>query len=208
MGQPVIVENKGGAGGDIGTDVVAKAPKDGYTIGFASPGPLVFNPLMRKSMPFAWRTTLRRHAARHRAQRAARQSRRAGEDPDRTDRLHQGQSRQGELRVAGRQHERASRRRALQAPHRHRHPAHSLQGQRGSDDRRPWRPHSDALHRCATDSSCSRASCARSPWRTSSDRSSCPISRRSPKRGCRVRSRAPGTGSSRRLERLLPCSIG
>src|SRR6187431_3365301 len=53
MGQPVIVENKGGAGGDIGTDVVAKAPKDGYTIGFASPGPLVFNPLMRKSMPFA-----------------------------------------------------------------------------------------------------------------------------------------------------------
>lgn len=53
MGQPVIVENKVGAGGDLGTDYVAKAPKDGYTIGFASPGPLVFNPLMRKSMPFA-----------------------------------------------------------------------------------------------------------------------------------------------------------
>jgi tripartite-type tricarboxylate transporter receptor subunit TctC len=53
VGQPVIVENKPGAGGDIGTDVVAKAPKDGYTIGFASPGPLVFNPMMRKSMPFA-----------------------------------------------------------------------------------------------------------------------------------------------------------
>ena len=53
MGQPVVVENKSGAGGDIGTDVVAKAPKDGYTIGFASPGPLVFNPMMRKSMSFA-----------------------------------------------------------------------------------------------------------------------------------------------------------
>ena len=53
LGQPVIVDDRGGAGGDIGTDIVAKAPKDGYTIGFASPGPLVFNPMMRKSMPFA-----------------------------------------------------------------------------------------------------------------------------------------------------------
>ena len=53
LGQPVVVENKPGGGGDIGTDIVAKAPKDGYTIGFASPGPLVFNPMMRKSMPFA-----------------------------------------------------------------------------------------------------------------------------------------------------------
>lgn len=53
MGQPVVVENKPGAGGDIATDLVAKSPKDGYTIGFASPAPLVFNPMMRKSMPFA-----------------------------------------------------------------------------------------------------------------------------------------------------------
>ena len=43
LGQPVFVENKPGAGGTIGTAELARATSDGYTIGFASQGTLVFN---------------------------------------------------------------------------------------------------------------------------------------------------------------------
>ena len=43
LGQPVVVENKPGAGGTIATAELARAPADGYTIEFASQGTLVFN---------------------------------------------------------------------------------------------------------------------------------------------------------------------
>ena len=43
LGQPVVVENKAGAGGTIAMAELARAPADGYTIAFASQGTLVFN---------------------------------------------------------------------------------------------------------------------------------------------------------------------
>ena len=46
-GQPVIVENKAGAGGSIGTDVASKAPADGYTLLCVSPGHTVAPSLMK-----------------------------------------------------------------------------------------------------------------------------------------------------------------
>jgi tripartite-type tricarboxylate transporter receptor subunit TctC len=51
-GQSVVVENRAGAGGNIGLDVVAKSAPDGYTIGLVAAGNLVINPFMYKSMPF------------------------------------------------------------------------------------------------------------------------------------------------------------
>jgi tripartite-type tricarboxylate transporter receptor subunit TctC len=48
IGQPVLVENRAGAGGTLGTEVVAKAPADGYTIGFASMSVFTLGPFVMK----------------------------------------------------------------------------------------------------------------------------------------------------------------
>ncbi|WP_295380379.1 tripartite tricarboxylate transporter substrate binding protein [uncultured Pseudacidovorax sp.] len=52
LGQPVVIDNRGGAGGNIGMDVVAKAPADGYTIGFGAISTNALNPHIYKSVPF------------------------------------------------------------------------------------------------------------------------------------------------------------
>jgi tripartite-type tricarboxylate transporter receptor subunit TctC len=50
--QQVIVENKGGAGGGLGTGHVAKAAPDGYTLLFAAEAPLVINPYLYKTLTY------------------------------------------------------------------------------------------------------------------------------------------------------------
>jgi tripartite-type tricarboxylate transporter receptor subunit TctC len=52
FGQPVVVENRAGAGGNIGVDAVAKSPPDGYTIGLGAAGALAVNVGLYKTMPF------------------------------------------------------------------------------------------------------------------------------------------------------------
>lgn len=52
LGQPVIVENKGGAGGNIGAAYVARAKPDGTTFLFASTGQAATNKLMYKEMQY------------------------------------------------------------------------------------------------------------------------------------------------------------
>lgn len=48
----VIIDNRGGAGGNIGSNMVAKAPADGYTILLAASGPMSVNKSLYKSLPF------------------------------------------------------------------------------------------------------------------------------------------------------------
>jgi tripartite-type tricarboxylate transporter receptor subunit TctC len=52
MGQPVVVENKPGANGAIGTDMVAKATPDGYTILLTDRGSLTVNPALYSKLPY------------------------------------------------------------------------------------------------------------------------------------------------------------
>jgi tripartite-type tricarboxylate transporter receptor subunit TctC len=52
LGQPVIVENRAGAGGRIGATQVAKSPPDGYTILLGAPGTLVSQPVFRDGVEY------------------------------------------------------------------------------------------------------------------------------------------------------------
>jgi tripartite-type tricarboxylate transporter receptor subunit TctC len=52
LGQPVVVDNKPGAGGNIGADFVAKAPADGYTILMGAVATHAINPTLYRRMPY------------------------------------------------------------------------------------------------------------------------------------------------------------
>ena len=57
LGQSVVVENKAGAGGNIGAEYVSRAKPDGYTIMFGTSGPLAINQSLYKKMTYDPRTS-------------------------------------------------------------------------------------------------------------------------------------------------------
>ncbi len=52
IGQPIVIENKGGAGSILGTDIVAKADPDGYTLLLGQSGPISINPAVYPTLPY------------------------------------------------------------------------------------------------------------------------------------------------------------
>jgi tripartite-type tricarboxylate transporter receptor subunit TctC len=52
LGQPIVVENRGGAGGALGAEIVARAAPDGYTLLLANPGPNAINPVLQPKIPY------------------------------------------------------------------------------------------------------------------------------------------------------------
>ncbi|NBW24534.1 MAG: tripartite tricarboxylate transporter substrate binding protein [Betaproteobacteria bacterium] len=52
LGQPILIDNKAGAGGNIGTEMIARAKPDGYTIGMGNFAPLAVNHALFKKLNF------------------------------------------------------------------------------------------------------------------------------------------------------------
>lgn len=52
LGQPIVIENKGGAGGVVGTEAIVRAQPDGYTIGSGNLAPLAVNVTLMKKLPY------------------------------------------------------------------------------------------------------------------------------------------------------------
>lgn len=58
LGQPVVVENKPGGGATLGADLVGKAPADGHTLLYTTPGPQMTNPYLMTKLPYDPKTDL------------------------------------------------------------------------------------------------------------------------------------------------------
>lgn len=52
LGQSIVVDNRGGAGGTVGTEQVARSNPDGYTILYGTQGTMAANVTLRKSLPY------------------------------------------------------------------------------------------------------------------------------------------------------------
>src|SRR5712691_5841710 len=52
LGQPVVIDNRPGAGGSIGSEAAAKAAPDGYTLMMGQLGPLAVSPAIYKNLPY------------------------------------------------------------------------------------------------------------------------------------------------------------
>ena len=136
FGQQFVIENRGGAGGMIGTEAAAKAAPDGYTFLLTPNAPLSVLPQLRK-MPYDPVKSFDAGRPRRRPRlRLRHPSRGRPEDLQGDGRLRQEESGQAVLRLGGARHLHAHAHRDAEVPRRHRHPARALSRQR----RRAQRP--------------------------------------------------------------------
>ena len=110
-GQPIVVEQKTGAGGNIGAEVAAHAEPDGYTLFVAPPGPLAINHILYKKLSYKPEEFVPITVLGAVPNVVIVQQGSAGQLAQGTGRLHQEQSRQGRCTAA-----RATARRRISPP--------------------------------------------------------------------------------------------
>ena len=200
--QPVVVENRAGAGGGIAATAVARAAPDGYTILLATGSSLAINVSLYKNLgydpekdfePICLIGTQTNLLYTH-----------PGSVPAKTldgvRRLREGQSRQAHLRLGRHRHARASRGRASEGRGQYRDDACAVPRHRAGAAKRDRRPRAgrvqSAVAACCR--ICRAARCAASPSPRCSARRRCPTCRPSPRAAIRASTPRPGTRSWRR----------
>ena len=135
VGQPIVIENRPGAGNSIGMNAVAKADPDGYTI-LANSSSHTVSPAVRATMPLDTANDLAAIIPLGNMPVVILFNPKQGlQEAQRLRRLGQGQSRQGELFVGRRRQFVPPQRRAVPARRRLRCGAPAVQGRAGGDDR-------------------------------------------------------------------------
>ena len=193
LGQPVVIDNRGGAAGVIGTRVAARAAPDGYTLVMATSGSIAINPNLYANPGYQTLKDLapdRAHLLD--ADRADGASVGAGAIARRSDRLGQARARQAQHRHAAARHQRLSRRRAVQVDGRRRHHHRHLSRHRAADHRSARRPRQARPQRAGAGDEHAQGRLAEGGWRCwrSGGRAICRTCRPRRKPGCRASSRA------------------
>ena len=138
--QQVVIDNRGGAGGALGTDVVAKAAPDGHTIAITSAGALAISIALQEKLPYDTLKHLKPVTlVATGAGVAGGGDQRPRQQFQRADRARARQARLAQLRVVGAGQHAASRRRASEGRRQGRHRPRPLQG-RGAGGERSARP--------------------------------------------------------------------
>ena len=116
LGQPVVVENRAGAGGNTGALAVATAAPDGYTLLMSSAGILTANPFLYAKMPFDVETAfIPISNVAEMSMLLVVQSQGRGEDAEGFRRAREGAAEQAQFRLARHRHHRPSRARDVHA---------------------------------------------------------------------------------------------
>ena len=121
MKQPVVIDNRGGQGGVIGTDAVAKAAPDGYTIAISSAGALAISPSMQSHRLRHAEGSGAGNAGRDRAGNAGGRHQRSGRQSEGAGRACEGAARQTQFCFLRARQPAASGRRTAETDRRDRH---------------------------------------------------------------------------------------